>query len=400
MVSLQYFSNASTAPLQKLVFSSPPALSSFHVNLGGGRRSARCRTSILMSASASSSSTAHHPQKGCKIIGCGSAVPSLRLSNHDLSQFVDTNDEWISTRTGIRNRRVLSGKESLTTLAVEASRKALEMAEVNAEEVDLVLLCSSTPDELLGNAPQIQQMLGCKHHPLSFDISAACSGFIIGLFSASCYIKAGGYKNVLVIGADAISRFVDWSDRGTCILFGDAAAAVLVQGCEASEDAMFSFNFHSDGDGLRHLSSPIKGGKGCAAAEEEENGVGFPRKGGFSYSCLQMNGKEVFKFAVRVVPQSIEVALAKAGLSLHRDINWLLLHQANRRIIDAVVSRMDFSPDKVISNLENYGNTSAASIPLALDEAVRAGKVKAGDTIAAAGFGAGLTWGSAIIRWR
>ncbi|RAL48466.1 hypothetical protein DM860_005890 [Cuscuta australis] len=404
MVSLHYFSNASTTapPLQKLVFSSPPPSSSFHVNLcGGGRISAPRRTAVLMSASASSSSsTAHHHQKGCRIIGCGSAVPSLRLSNHDLSQFVDTNDEWISTRTGIRNRRVLSGKESLTSLAVEASRKALEMAGVDAGEVDLVLLCSSTPDELFGNAPQIQQMLGCKQSPLSFDISAACSGFIIGLFSASCYIKAGGYKNVLVIGADAISRFVDWSDRGTCILFGDAAAAVLVQGCEASEDAMFSFDFHSDGDGLRHLSSPIKEDKGCAASEEEENGVGFPRKGGFSYSCLQMNGKEVFKFAVRVVPQSIEAALAKAGLSLHHDIDWLLLHQANRRIIDAVVSRMDFSPDKVISNLENYGNTSAASIPLALDEAVRAGKVKAGDTIAAAGFGAGLTWGSAIIRWR
>ncbi|XP_019165759.1 PREDICTED: 3-oxoacyl-[acyl-carrier-protein] synthase III, chloroplastic-like isoform X2 [Ipomoea nil] len=337
--------------------------------------------------------------KGCKLVGCGSAVPSLRISNDDLSKMVDTNDEWISTRTGIRHRRVLSGKESLTSLAVEASRKALEMAEVDPEDVDLILLCSSTPDELFGNAPQIQNLLGCKSYPLSFDISAACSGFMLGLFSASCYIKAGGFKNVLVIGADAISRFVDWSDRGSCILFGDAAGAVLIQECDISEDFLFSFDFHSNGEGLRHLCSPLKEDGPNHSPTTNGSLNGFPHKGGFSYSCLQMNGKEVFKFAVGVVPQSIKAALGKTGLALS-DIDWLLLHQANQRIIDAVAARMEFPADRVISNLVNYGNTSAASIPLALDEAVRAGKIQAGETIAAAGFGAGLTWGSAIIRWR
>ncbi|XP_031107640.1 3-oxoacyl-[acyl-carrier-protein] synthase III, chloroplastic-like [Ipomoea triloba] len=333
--------------------------------------------------------------KGCKLIGCGSAVPSLRISNDDLSKMVDTNDEWISTRTGIRHRRLLSGKESLTSLAVEASRKALEMGEVDPEDVDLILLCSSTPDELFGNAPQIQNLLGCKSYPLSFDISAACSGFMLGLFSASCYIKAGGFKNVLVIGADAISRFVDWSDRGSCILFGDAAAAVLIQECDISEDFLFSFDFHSNGEGLRHLSCPLKED----GTNHSPTRNGFPHKGGFSYSRLQMNGKEVFKFAVGIVPRSIKAALGKTALALS-DIDWLLLHQANQRIIDAVAARMEFPAERVISNLVNYGNTSAASIPLALDEAVRAGKIQAGHTIAAAGFGAGLTWGSAIIRWR
>nr|GMD84526.1 3-oxoacyl-[acyl-carrier-protein] synthase 3 A, chloroplastic-like [Ipomoea batatas]GMD85630.1 3-oxoacyl-[acyl-carrier-protein] synthase 3 A, chloroplastic-like [Ipomoea batatas]GMD85633.1 3-oxoacyl-[acyl-carrier-protein] synthase 3 A, chloroplastic-like [Ipomoea batatas] len=305
--------------------------------------------------------------KGCKLVGCGSAVPSLRISNDDLSKMVDTNDEWISTRTGIRHRRVLSGKESLTSLAVEASRKALEMGEVDPEDVDLILLCSSTPDELFGNAPQITMK----------------------------YNTAGGFKNVLVIGADAISRFVDWSDRGSCILFGDAAAAVLIQECDISEDFLFSCDFHSNGEGLRHLSCPLKED----GTNHSPTTNGFPHKGGFSYSRLQMNGKEVFKFAVGVVPQSIKAALGKTALALS-DIDWLLLHQANQRIIDAVAARMEFPAERVISNLVNYGNTSAASIPLALDEAVRAGKIQAGHTIAAAGFGAGLTWGSAIILWR
>ncbi|XP_042004511.1 3-oxoacyl-[acyl-carrier-protein] synthase 3 A, chloroplastic-like isoform X2 [Salvia splendens] len=336
--------------------------------------------------------------RGCKLVGCGSAVPSLQISNDDLSKIVDTNDEWISVRTGIRNRRILTGKDSLTDLATEAARKALQMAEVDPEEVDLVLMCTSTPEDLFGSAPQIQKALGCKHNPLAYDITAACSGFVLGLVSAACYIKGGGFKNVLVIGADALSRYVDWNDRGSCILFGDAAGAVLMQACDSDEDGLFSFDMHSDGEGQRHLNAKMK------EREKEHHELGtngsllglLPR--GSSYSCIQMNGKEVFRFAVRVVPHSIELALAKAGLT-RSSIDWLLLHQANQRIIDAVATRLELSSERVISNLANYGNTSAASIPLALDEAVRSGKVQAGHTIAAAGFGAGLTWGSAIIRW-
>ncbi|KAI3444158.1 hypothetical protein Pfo_000823 [Paulownia fortunei] len=335
--------------------------------------------------------------RGCKLVGCGSAVPSLQISNDDLSNIVDTSDEWISVRTGIRNRRILSGKDSLTDLAVEAAKKALQMAEVDPDDVDLVLLCTSTPEDLFGSAPQIQKALGCKNNPLAYDITAACSGFVLGLVSAACYIRGGGFNNVLVIGADALSRYVDWTDRGSCILFGDAAGAVLVQACDSEEDGLFAFDLHSDGAGQRHLKATMKGKEKDHELGTNGSLLGLLPKGS-SYSCIQMNGKEVFRFAVRVVPQSIELALEKAGLT-GSSIDWLLLHQANQRIIDAVATRLELPSERVISNLANYGNTSAASIPLALDEAVRSGKVQTGHTIAAAGFGAGLTWGSAIIRW-
>ncbi|KAL2482915.1 3-oxoacyl-[acyl-carrier-protein] synthase III [Forsythia ovata] len=365
----------------------------------GGSKRVLC-SSTVQGADKLSPSESRVPRlvsRGCKLVGCGSAVPGLQISNDDLAKFVDTNDEWISVRTGIRNRRVLSGKDSLTDLAAEAAKKALEMAEVDPDDVDLVLMCTSTPEDLFGSAPQIQKALGCKHNPLAYDITAACSGFVLGLVSAACYIRGGGFKNVLVIGADALSRYVDWTDRGSCILFGDAAGAVLVQACDSEEDGLFSFDLHSDGEGQRHLRATITENEADHVLGTNGSAVGFPPKNP-SYSCIQMNGKEVFRFAVRVVPQSIEYALEKAGLT-GSNIDWLLLHQANQRIIDAVATRLEVPSQRVISNLANYGNTSAASIPLALDEAVRSGKVKVGHTIAAAGFGAGLTWGSAIIRW-
>ncbi|OIW15701.1 hypothetical protein TanjilG_04236 [Lupinus angustifolius] len=350
------------------------------------------------SASPSKSRLPRLVSQGCKLVGCGSAVPSLQISNDDLSKFVDTSDEWISTRTGIRSRRVLSGKDSLTILAAEAARKALEMAKVDPDDLDLILMCTSTPEDLFGSAPQIQKQLGCKTNPLAYDITAACSGFVLGLISAASHIRGGGFKNVLVVGADALSRYVDWTDRGSCILFGDAAGAVLVQACNSDEDGLFGFDLHSDGNGQRHLNASIKENNSNNALDSSSGSVSdFPPRQS-SYSCIQMNGKEVFRFAVRYVPQSIESALQKAGLPAS-SIDWLLLHQANQRIIDAVATRLEVPSERVISNLANYGNTSAASIPLALDEAVRSGKVKAGQTIAAAGFGAGLTWGSAIIRW-
>ncbi|RZB53010.1 3-oxoacyl-[acyl-carrier-protein] synthase 3 B, chloroplastic isoform B [Glycine soja] len=263
--------------------------------------------------------------KGCKLVGCGSAVPALQISNDDLSKMVDTNDEWISVRTGIRRRRVLSGKDNLTGLAVEAARKALEMAKVDPDDLDLILMCTSTPEDLFGSAPQIQKQLGCKANPLSYDITAACSGFVLGLISAACHIRGGGFNNVLVIGADALSRYVDWTDRGTCILFGDAAGAVLVQACNSEEDGLFGFDLHSDGSGQRHLNASIKENESNNALDSNGSVFGFPPKQS-SYSCIQMNGKEVFRFAVRCVPQSIESALEKAGLPAS-SIDWLLLHQ-------------------------------------------------------------------------
>ncbi|KAI3727496.1 hypothetical protein L6452_16112 [Arctium lappa] len=332
--------------------------------------------------------------KGCKLVGCGSALPNLQVSNDDLAKIIDASDEWIFSRTGIRNRRILSGKESMTSLAVEASKKALQMAEVEPDDVDLILLCSSTPEDLLGGAPMIQKKLGCKGNPPAFDIRAACSGFILGLVSASCYIRGGGFKNVLVIGADCISRYVDWTDKKTCVLFGDGAGAVLVQACDIEEDGLFDFDLHTDGNGNRHLNSGINQSETNLA---NASVMGFPTTHS-SISHIQMNGPEVFRFAVKAVPQTIEASLAKAGLKLS-DMDWLLMHQANQRIIDSIAAELEFPKDKVISNLENYGNTSAASIPLALDEAVRSGRVKQGQTIMTAGYGAGLTWASTIMRW-
>ncbi|CAO2827041.1 unnamed protein product [Amaranthus hypochondriacus] len=335
--------------------------------------------------------------RGCKLVGCGSSVPKLQISNDDLSKMVETSDEWISDRTGIRKRRVLSGEDTLVGLATEAARNALEMANVDPNDIDLILMCTSTPEDLFGSAPQIQKALGCRRNPLAYDITAACSGFMLGLVSAACHVRGGGFKNVLVIGADALSRFVDWTDRKTCILFGDAAGAVVVQACDSEDDGLFSFDMHSDGEGGRHLNASLRHDETDAAVGSNGAVNGFPPRP-TSYSHINMNGQEVYKFAVRCVPQSIDAALQKAGLS-GSDIDWLLLHQANQKIIDSAASRLKVPSDRVLSNLANYGNTSAASIPLALDEAVRSGKVKPGHIIAASGFGAGLTWGSAILRW-
>ncbi|PKA66631.1 3-oxoacyl-[acyl-carrier-protein] synthase III, chloroplastic [Apostasia shenzhenica] len=333
---------------------------------------------------------------GSKLVGCGSEVPKFMISNDDLAQFVQTSDEWISARTGIRNRRVLTGDETLSGLALKAADGALQMAGVVADDVDLVILCTSTPDDLFGGGCKIQRDLGCKN-AWAFDITAACSGFVVGLITATRFIKGGGYQNILVLGADALSRYVDWTDRGTCILFGDAAGAVLLQACGSDDDGLLGFDLHSDGYGQRHLNAMVKDSETEVISNTNGAPIFSPNK--TSYSYLKMNGKEVFRFAVRCVPQSIEIALEEAGLTCS-SIDWLLLHQANQRIIDAVATRLRIPAEKVISNLANYGNTSAASIPLALDEAVRTGRVKSGDIIAASGFGAGLTWGSAIVRWR
>ncbi|MFS8032434.1 putative beta-ketoacyl-[acyl-carrier-protein] synthase III [Helianthus anomalus] len=352
---------------------------------------------VRCSATSPKSAAPRLVSKGCKLVGCGSAVPKQKFSNDDLAKIVDTNDEWISSRTGILNRHILTGKENLTSLAVEAAQKALEMAEVDADDVDLILFCSSTPDELFGGAPEVQKALGCKRNPPAFDIRAACSGFLLGLVSASCHIRGGGFKNVLLIGADCVSRYLDWTDRKTCVLFGDAAGAILLQACDSEEDGLYGFDLHTDGFGSKHLNAGMKHIETNMALGFDGDSLGFsPTHASISY--IQMNGQEVFRFVIKVVPESIKASLAKASLKLS-DIDWLLVHQANQRIIDHLATKLEFPMDRVISNVKNYGNTSAASIPLALDEAVRSGKVKEGQTIATAGFGAGLSWGSAVVRW-
>jgi len=325
---------------------------------------------------------------GVVVTGCGSSAPAAVLGNDALSRVVETSDEWISSRTGIRKRRIAGAEDSVRSLAAAAGRQALAMAGVSPEAVDLVLLATSTPDDLFGTACQIQQELGATQ-AVAFDLTAACSGFIFGLVTAAQYIRTGTYRTVLLIGADVLSRWTDWGDRRTCVLFGDGAGAVVLQASD-TQDNLLGFELRSDGalNGCLNLAYQSEA-RALGTEAEVRQGTFHP---------ITMNGQEVYRFAVRRVPEVIEKALFRANLSVDQ-VDWLLLHQANQRILDAVAERLGIPAERVISNMAEYGNTSAASIPLALDEWVRSGQVQPDQVIATAGFGAGLTWGSAIFRW-
>lgn len=324
---------------------------------------------------------------GVSLVGSGSARLTVQLNNDDLSQRVDTSDEWIAARTGIRQRHVAAPQDSLASLATEAARNALAMAAVSAEEVDLIVLATSTPDDLFGTACQVQRTLGATR-AVAFDLTAACSGFVFALVTAAQYIRTGVFKHVVVIGADVLSRWTDWDDRTTCVLFGDGAGAVVLRAAE--RDRLLGFELCSDGS-LNHCLN-------LAYQPESDVLVGDITVQKGTFAPITMNGREVYKFAVNRVPEVIEKALFRASLTT-ADIDWLVLHQANQRILDAVADRLNVPTERVVSNMARHGNTSAASIPIALDEAVRAGQIKAEDVIATAGFGAGLTWGSAIVQW-
>jgi len=324
---------------------------------------------------------------GLAIIGSGSATPELALDNHQLSQIVETSDEWITTRTGIRMRHLVDAQGSLSAIATQAAQQAIAMAGIAPNDLDLMILATSTPDDLFGTACQVQSLLGASK-AVAFDLTAACSGFVFGLVTAAQFIRTGVYQNVLLIGGDVLSRWVDWSDRGTCVLFGDGAGAVVLQADES--DRFLGFELCSDGTQNNCLQLPYK-----AQNKEIVNGISVTQG---TYQPITMNGKEVYRFAVHKVPEVIEKALFRANLTSD-EVDWLLLHQANQRILDAVAQRLNIPSHKVISNMANHGNTSAASIPLALDEWVRQGKIQPGDIIATSGFGAGLTWGAAIFQW-
>jgi len=324
---------------------------------------------------------------GIAITGSGCATPEVALDNDQLSQIVETSDEWITTRTGIRERHLMDAKGSLSELATRAAQNAIAMAGLAATDLDLIILATSTPDDLFGSAGQIQLCLGALQ-AVAFDLTAACSGFVFGLVTASQFIRTGVYKNVLLIGADILSRWVDWSDRGTCILFGDGAGAVVMQANES--DRVLGFELRSDGTQNASLQLAYN-----AQNKEIVNGVTV---GQGNYQPITMNGKDIYRFAVQKVPEVIEKALYRSELSADQ-VDWLLLHQANQRILDSVAQRLNIPAHKVLSNLAHYGNTSSASIPIALDEAVRQGKIQPGDVIVTAGFGAGLNWGAAIFQW-
>jgi 3-oxoacyl-[acyl-carrier-protein] synthase-3 len=323
------------------------------------------------------------------LVGSGSALPLAQISNEALSQRVETDDDWIRSRTGIGARRVAGPGETVTSLAAAAGRAAIERAGWDPLELDLILLATSSPDDLFGTAPRVQAALGASN-AVAFDLTAACSGFLFALITAAQYLRNGAMQRVLVIGADQLSRWLDWDDRRTCVLFGDGAGAVALQSCAAEQDGLVAFRMRSDGSRNGCLT--------LAQVDEHRPLLGdlTAQVGGFQ--PIQMNGQEVYKFAVREVPWVLEELLLASGIAAEQ-LDWLLLHQANQRILDAVADRFHVPQGRVLSNLASYGNTSAATIPLMLDEAVRDGRVQPGHLIASSGFGAGLSWGGALLRW-
>uniref|UniRef100_A0A4D6WKP4 Beta-ketoacyl-[acyl-carrier-protein] synthase III n=1 Tax=Anotrichium furcellatum TaxID=41999 RepID=A0A4D6WKP4_9FLOR len=328
--------------------------------------------------------------QGARILATGSAVPSSSVSNDEISNIVDTSDEWIVTRTGIKERRICQGfTESVVDLATLASKKALLKAKISPLDIDLIILATSSPNDLFGSASQVQFAIGAIN-AAAFDLTAACSGFLIGLVTATQFIQNGNYQNILIVGADVLSKWVDWSDRSTCILFGDGAGALILQSCSQEDNQILDFNLNTDGKYWDYLS--ILYNNTC-----KKNSILDLYQG--SFNNLYMNGKEVYKFAVSKVPLSISQSLRSLNLSVE-DISWLLLHQANERILAAVADKLSIHYSKVISNVQKYGNTSAASIPIALDEAFIADKITHNDIIVISGFGAGLTWGTIIVKWK
>ena len=325
---------------------------------------------------------------GITFKGSGSYVPNQILTNEKISRLVDTSDKWIKTRTGISQRRIAQTKESVSDMGYKAALDAIKMTNWSVDSIDLIVLATSTPSDLFGSAPNIQAKLGAKN-AVAFDLTAACSGFLFALTTALQYINTGSYRRAIVIGSDQLSSYVDWNDRSSCILFGDAAGAVAI---EASNEInnFYGFKLSTDGERGNFLNLLNKN-------EEEEiiDELKY-RKGDFSN--IKMNGQEVYKFAIREVPIIIDNLLKENNVNVNH-IDWFVLHQANQRILDAIGERLKISNNKILSNLSNYGNTSAATIPLILDESIRNKKIKKNDLIVMSGFGAGLSWGAALLRW-
>uniref|UniRef100_A0A1Z1M4U9 Beta-ketoacyl-[acyl-carrier-protein] synthase III n=1 Tax=Caloglossa monosticha TaxID=76906 RepID=A0A1Z1M4U9_9FLOR len=328
--------------------------------------------------------------QGTKILATGSAVPDSTLSNNQISKIVQTSDEWIVTRTGIKERRLLIGNnKSVIDLATEASLQALSKISMDALEIDLIILATSSPNDLFGSASQVQAKLKALN-AVAFDLTAACSGFVLSIVTASQFLQNGSYKTILVIGADVLSKWINWSDRGSCILFGDGAGAIILQSCSIKDNQILGFQLNTNGKYHEHLSLSYKEYKNPHPLLNLYQGY---------FDSITMNGKEIYKFAVSQVPLSILKCLDSLNITVD-EIDWLLLHQANKRILTAVAEKLSVSTDKILMNLNKYGNTSAASIPLVLDESVTYGKISKNDIIVISGFGAGLTWGTVVIKWK
>lgn len=321
------------------------------------------------------------------ILATGRYLPEKVLTNADLEKMVETSDEWIVSRTGIKERRISRPDETSSDMAAAAARQALEKAGIAAEQVDLIIVATVTPDMFFpSTACIIQEKLGAKR-AAAFDLSAACSGFLYGASVAAQFVSSGTYRYALVIGVESLSKIVDWSDRSTCVLFGDGAGAAVIGPVEEG-NGFLSFELGADGGGAELLKLEAGGSR-----------IPVPKvKPGSPENYIHMAGGEVFKFAVRAMNTASDQALLKAGITKD-DVDFLVPHQANLRIIDSAVKRLGLPYDKVVVNLNRYGNMSSASIPVALDEAVSEGRIKDGDTLVLVGFGGGLTWGASVIKW-
>lgn len=317
-----------------------------------------------------------------EIKGTGSYVPKKVLTNDDLSKIVETNDEWISTRTGIKERHIVTDEYTID-LAEHASKRALEDANVNPEDIDLVVVATVTPDNAFPGVGQLlQKRLGLREI-MTFDVNAACSGFLYAFNIADKMIKSGAYNNALVVGAETLTRLTDWSDRNTCVLFGDAAGAMVVSRSEKNKIKDVICGSKSDDEGMLICNNvDIKDPYVNAISKQDH---------------IHMNGREVFKFATRIMPQTIQDLLDRNQVKLD-ELNYIVAHQANERIIDKAARDLGYPMDKMFLNIHKYGNTSAASVPLAIDEAIKEGKLKKGDLFATVAFGGGFTWGGALIE--
>ncbi|RRD40999.1 ketoacyl-ACP synthase III [Leptotrichia sp. OH3620_COT-345] len=319
------------------------------------------------------------------ILGTGSYLPEKVLTNDDLAKMVDTNDEWIRTRTGIIERRIVAEDEATSDLAYKAAKSAIEDAGINKDEIELIIVATMTPDHVTpSTAAIVQDRLGIR--AAAFDLSAACTGFVYAYTTGYSFIRAGIYKKVLVIGAEAMTRTIDWEDRGTCILFGDGAGAVVLG--ETDSGGFIASNLVADGSGACELMIPSGGSRKPVSIETIKNKEIY----------MQMNGREIFKFAVKVFPETVENVLEQGNITAD-DVDLFIPHQANIRIIESIAKRFKQSMDKFYVNLQKYGNTSAATIPIAIDEANKEGRLKKGDKLVAVGFGGGLTYGSVLFEW-
>lgn len=321
------------------------------------------------------------------ILATGSYTPERVLTNFDLEKMVETSDEWIVSRTGIRERRICGPEQASSDLALEAAKKALAKANISPEQLDMIIVATVTPDTMFpSTACILQEKLGAKK-AAALDVSAACTGFLYGIATGSQFIANGLYRYILVVGVETLSKITNYKDRNTCVLFGDGAGAAVL-GPVKDGLGFQAFELGADGSGGALLSQPAGGSRIPASAESIENNLHY----------ISMAGGEVFKFAVRVMNSATEAVLEKSGAS-KEDIDLLVPHQANKRIIDSAIQRFGLSEDKVAINLDRYGNMSSASIPVALDEAIQEGRLKEGDNVILVGFGGGLTWGATLLKW-